>query len=62
MDSSKIAILPKTLSVEAIVKRLKNDEINLDTEFQRKKSVESDSKKSVDRISDDSTSDTAHVF
>ena len=39
LDSSKIAILPKTLSVEAIVKRLKNDEINLDTEFQRKKSL-----------------------
>ena len=39
LDSSKIAILPKTLSVEAIVKRLKNNEINLDTEFQRKKSL-----------------------
>lgn len=39
LDSSKIAILPKTLSVEAIVKRLKNDEINLDTEFQRKKGL-----------------------
>ena len=39
LDSSKIAIVPKTLSVEAIVKRLKNNEINLDTEFQRKKSL-----------------------
>jgi hypothetical protein len=39
LDSSKIAILPKTLSVESIVKRLQNDEINLDTEFQRKKSL-----------------------
>ncbi len=39
LDSRKIAIIPKMLSVEAIVKRLKNDEINLDTEFQRKKSL-----------------------
>lgn len=39
LDSNKIAIVPKTLSVEGIVKRLKNDEINLDTEFQRKKSL-----------------------
>lgn len=39
LDSNKIAIVSKTLSVEAIVKRLKNDEINLDTEFQRKKSL-----------------------
>lgn len=46
LDSSKIAILPKTLSVEAIVKRMKNDEINLDTEFQRKKSLWSQTVKS----------------
>ena len=46
LDSSKIAIVPKTLSVEAIVTRLKNDEINLDTEFQRKKSLWSDTVKS----------------
>ncbi|MEY8494863.1 DUF262 domain-containing protein [Lachnospiraceae bacterium 29-91] len=46
LDSSKIAILPKTLSVEAIVKRLKNNEINLDTEFQRKKSLWSPTVKS----------------
>ena len=39
LDSSKIAIVPKTLSVEAIVTRLRNGEINLDTEFQRKKSL-----------------------
>lgn len=39
LDSSKIAITPKTLSVESIVKKIKYDEINLDTEFQRKRSL-----------------------
>lgn len=39
LDSSKITIVPKTLSIEGIVKRIINDEINLDTEFQRKKSL-----------------------
>lgn len=39
LDSSKIAIVPKTLSVEAIVKKIKYEEINLDTEFQRKRSL-----------------------
>lgn len=46
LDSSKIAIVSKTLSVEAIITRLKNDEIDLDTEFQRKKSLWSDTVKS----------------
>ncbi len=32
LDSSKISIVPKTLSVEAIVKKLKYKEIDLDTE------------------------------
>lgn len=39
LDSSKISIVPKTLSVEAIVKKLKYKEIDLDTEFQRKRSL-----------------------
>ncbi len=39
LDSSKISILPKTLSVEAVVKKLKHGEIDLDTEFQRKRSL-----------------------
>ena len=39
LDSSKIAITPKTLSVESIVKKIKYEEINLDTEFQRKRSL-----------------------
>lgn len=39
LDSSKISIFPKTLSVESIVKKLKYQEINLDTEFQRKRSL-----------------------
>ena len=39
LDSSKISIMPKTLSVEAIVKKLKYKEIDLDTEFQRKRSL-----------------------
>lgn len=46
LDSSKIAILPKTLSVEAIVKKIRYNEINLDTEFQRKRSLWTDSVKS----------------
>lgn len=46
LDSSKITIVPKTLSVESIIKRLKNDEINLDTEFQRKKSLWNETVKS----------------
>ncbi|MCI9530160.1 MAG: DUF262 domain-containing protein [Lachnospiraceae bacterium] len=39
LDSSKISIMPKTLSVEAIIKKLKYKEIDLDTEFQRKRSL-----------------------
>ncbi|MDE7210134.1 MAG: DUF262 domain-containing protein [Lachnospiraceae bacterium] len=39
LDSSKIAIVPKTLSVEAITKKIRYKEINLDTEFQRKRSL-----------------------
>lgn len=46
LDSSKIAIVPKTLSVESIIKKIKLDEINLDTDFQRKRSLWSDSVKS----------------
>lgn len=46
LDSSKISIIPKTLSVEAIVKKLKYNEINLDTEFQRKRSLWKDEIKS----------------
>lgn len=46
LDSSKIAILPKTLSVESIVKKIKYNEINLDTEFQRKRSLWNESVKS----------------
>lgn len=46
LDSSKIAIVPKTLSVEAIIKKIKHNEINLDTDFQRKRSLWSDSVKS----------------
>ena len=37
LDSSKITIVPKTLSVEAIIKKIRYGEINLDTEFQRKR-------------------------
>lgn len=39
LDSSKIAIVPKTLSVESIIKKIRYGEINLDTEFQRKRSL-----------------------
>lgn len=39
LDSNKIAIVPKTLSVESIVKKICYEEINLDTEFQRKRSL-----------------------
>ena len=46
LDSSKISIMPKTLSVEAIVKKLKYKEIDLDTEFQRKRSLWNDTVKS----------------
>lgn len=46
LDSSKISIQPKTLSVEAIVKKLKYGEIDLDTEFQRKRSLWNPSVKS----------------
>ena len=31
--------MPKTLSVESIVKKIRYEEINLDTEFQRKRSL-----------------------
>ncbi|MCI9174558.1 MAG: DUF262 domain-containing protein [Lachnospiraceae bacterium] len=46
LDSSKISIMPKTLSVEAIVKKLKYNEIDLDTEFQRKRSLWTETVKS----------------
>lgn len=46
LDSSKISIVSKNLSVETIVKKLKYGEIDLDTEFQRKRSLWSDSVKS----------------
>lgn len=46
LDSSKISIMPKTLSVEAIVKKLKYKEIDLDTEFQRKRSLWTETVKS----------------
>ncbi len=46
LDSSKISITPRTLSVEAIVKKIKYGEINLDTEFQRKRSLWKDDVKS----------------
>lgn len=46
LDSSKISIVPKTLSVEAIVKKLKYNEIDLDTEFQRKRSLWTETVKS----------------
>jgi len=35
-DSTKINILPKPLSVEGLISRLKHNEINMDTGFQRK--------------------------
>lgn len=46
LDSSKISIVPKTLSVESIVKKLKHKEIDLDTEFQRKRSLWTETVKS----------------
>lgn len=46
LDSSKISIVPKTLSVEAIVKKLKYKEIDFDTEFQRKRSLWTETVKS----------------
>ncbi|HJA72491.1 MAG TPA: DUF262 domain-containing protein [Candidatus Lachnoclostridium stercoravium] len=46
LDSSKISIVSKTLSVETIVKKLKYGEIDLDTDFQRKRSLWSDNVKS----------------
>lgn len=46
LDSSKISIVPKTLSVEAIVKKLTYKEIDLDTEFQRKRSLWTETVKS----------------
>ena len=46
LDSSKISIMPKTLSVETIVKKLKYKEIDLDTEFQRKRSLWTETVKS----------------
>ena len=36
LDSNKILIQQKPLSIEGIITRLKHDEIKLDTEFQRK--------------------------
>lgn len=45
-DPSKIDINMKTLSLDAIVKRLKNEEMNLNTDFQRKAGLWTDVKKS----------------
>ena len=39
LDSNKILIQQKPLSIEGIINRLKYEEINLDTEFQRKRSL-----------------------
>ena len=39
LDSNKILIQQKPLSIEGILKRIKYSEINLDTEFQRKRSL-----------------------
>lgn len=39
LDSNKILIQQKPLSIEGIITRLKHDEIELDTEFQRKRSL-----------------------
>lgn len=46
LDSSKITIVSKILSVESIIKKIKYGEINIDTEFQRKRSLWSQSVKS----------------
>lgn len=46
LDSRKIAIVPKTLSVESIIKKIEYNEINLDTDFQRKRSLWNNSVKS----------------
>lgn len=39
LDSNKIIIQQKSISVEGIINRIKHLEINLDTEFQRKRSL-----------------------
>lgn len=39
LDSNKILIQQKPLSIEGILKRIKYSEINLDTDFQRKRSL-----------------------
>lgn len=46
LDSNKILIQQKPLSIEGIINRLKYDEINLDTDFQRKRSLWDDETKS----------------
>lgn len=46
LDSSKITIVSKILSVESIIKKIKYGEINIDTEFQRKRSLWNQSVKS----------------
>lgn len=45
-DQTKIDITMKTLTLDLILKRLLNSEINLNTEFQRKKGLWDDGKKS----------------
>lgn len=39
LDSNKILIQQKPLSIEGIISRIRHNEINLDTEFQRKRSL-----------------------
>lgn len=46
LDSNKILIQQKPLSIEGIINRLKHNEINLDTDFQRKRSLWDDETKS----------------
>jgi hypothetical protein len=46
LDSNKILIQQKPLSLEGIVKRIKYSNINLDTDFQRKRSLWDDKTKS----------------
>lgn len=45
-DPSKIDIQMKPMSLTAIIRRLENDELNLNTEFQRKSGLWTDTKKS----------------
>lgn len=46
LDSNKILIQQKPLSIEGLISRIKHHEINLDTEFQRKRSLWDDTTKS----------------